>query len=355
MVNYQVLKGTMFTLPVARFSKEVVFLIFFCIISVPLTSANATIPMNRSKSFLHTSESGRLNIMYNHLLFTAGTREVMVIGGWKGADSTSVAHVVPLGDGREEPNISCRVLPSLPEALHAMVAAAPFPGPGQVTACGGRSTAFRDTHREACYTYTATDNEWTMAPFSLSKKLAFAGSGLYNSTMMVLGGIDGDTGMPISSTERMDSAGNTFTPGLPLPHATSRFCIVKLNSTHLFVAGGTSGGDTPGGGHYLRKAHLLDIEEQKWTRLPDLDTERMDPACGVAGGSDIVVAGGVSDGGPTKTVEILDLEDVGDGWRPGPELPVPTDSAVSIQLPSQVCSPNKSQILASALGGIECR
>ena len=64
---------------------------------------------------------------------------------------------------------------------------------------------------------------------------------------------------------------------------SSNHCVININSTHLFMSGGNY-------------ASILEWETKEWTRLPFMSFDRSGHVCGLAGGVDIVVAGGYEGG-----------------------------------------------------------
>ena len=121
--------------------------------------------------------------------------------------------------------------------------------------------------------------------------------------------------------ETLDSsliyAGGKFYPGPKLPYATRGMCGVKVNITHILVAGGESVSSSIEA--HRADAYLLNWVTKTWTKLPDMKERRVHHACGVANGRVVVI--GSSDRGnfSRRTGEI---HEPGQGrWYAGPELP----------------------------------
>ena len=96
----------------------------------------------------------------------------------------------------------------------------------------------------------------------------------------------------------------------------SEHCAVRVNTTHLFVAGGTASDST-----IHAAAFLHDWAADTWTRLPDMAEPRAEHACGLASDPErIVVVGGVSEENvQLERTLIFDLAAM--AWRQGPEIP----------------------------------
>ena len=88
----------------------------------------------------------------------------------------------------------------------------------------------------------------------------------------------------------------------------ANFCAVRVNETHLFVAGG-------------QDAFLLEWATATWTPLPPMRYSRSSHACGVARNPTkvVVVGGDTYPADAADTVEIFDLRF--EEWSLGPWLP----------------------------------
>ena len=146
---------------------------------------------------------------------------------------------------------------------------------------------------------------------------------MQNNSWLILGGKD-SSGVPTSTTDMLEI--DMFQQNLPWPEVVSGHCMVKVNHSHLFVAGGEGEGK-----RLLATAYLIDIEQSHWVPIEqDLAHERSGHVCGLAMDEEaekhIVIAGGIV----LLDVEMLNLATM--RWRPGPALPHEMNWAASIQI-----------------------
>ena len=87
----------------------------------------------------------------------------------------------------------------------------------------------------------------------------------------------------LSSTEVL--TGNTWHSSTPLPTPLAGHCMVKINSSHVFIAGGI------GDNGYSAAAHLYSSTSGTFSPLPDMAIARSYHACGILG-TDVWVGGG---------------------------------------------------------------
>ena len=80
-----------------------------------------------------------------------------------------------------------------------------------------------------------------------------------------MGGTDGTSAL--STTELFN--GDHWRPVLPLPLALEGPCVVQINSTHTFVAGGLFEG-----AHWRSDAFLFDWERWSWVEAEPMGQER---------------------------------------------------------------------------------
>ena len=143
--------------------------------------------------------------------------------------------------------------------------------------CGGRDT---DEFSSACY--KLIPNRWKQMP-SLKEKRAYGTSSVFsNGSLWITGGFK-SYGAHMSSSEVLDLGSRTWRSGPNLPIANSWHCVVQMNSTHTFFAGGYS---TNGS-----NKHAFFYYDNKFERLPSMILARSHHMC--ASYQDyIIVAGG---------------------------------------------------------------
>ena len=96
--------------------------------------------------------------------------------------------------------------------------------------------------------------------------------------------------------------------------------MMKVNSTHLFLAGGYNRKTKS-----AREAYLFNIDAKEWTKLPDMRVGREDHGCALLDGEKVIVFGGYAGlkfDGRTKMElsEILDLNTL--RWSDGSRDPM---------------------------------
>lgn len=210
---------------------------------------------------------------------------------------------------------------NLPQKRGNMVAQAGFPEKDEATICGGQRTS--STAMKSCLTYDFGSFTWKEAPFSLKTERFGAESVLLdNGTLMVFGGRD-KSGDDLKSTEVFYGGSGSFRYGPEMPYPAFIPCALKVNSTHVLLAGGYNGNDE------LVSAYLLSVIDGKWTELPDMRQKRNRHSCGLVNGADVVVAGGWGDR-DLSSVEMYSLK--AEGWRDGPRLPVRARDMAAVQM-----------------------
>ena len=185
-----------------------------------------------------------------------------------------------------------------------------------VSLCGGWVA------RKECHEYSFGTHLWTKAPYSLESERAEAsGAMLDNGSWLIIGGKGIDRN-PLYTTELLN--GGYFDYNLPWPEAVAGHCVEKLNSSHLFVAGGESKN-----AQLLDSAYFINADSSFWVSTDEkLKYKRSGHVCGVIdenGKHLIVVAGGLD----IVEVELLDIVSI--HFRPGPNLPFVMDSAAGIK------------------------
>ena len=194
---------------------------------------------------------------------------------------------------------NCRVPAPLPhgdfvEAVGAFVA-------GKAMVCGGQVID--------CFSYNFKARTWEQEePLDGERKNA-ASVLVDKNTWWIAGGF----GSPYYASSIVYN-GTSFSPGPRLPKAQSSFCLAKINSTSIFMAGGITYQSTIQG-----TAYILDWPSHTWTRLPDLPTAREFPSCSIVGNEVIVVGGFHNSLGYINGSDIFNLDEM--LWTKGPDLP----------------------------------
>ena len=191
--------------------------------------------------------------------------------------------------------------------------AASFVG-GQGVVCGGFDTP-------ECFSYSFSENEWRKAdvlPWSKPRGGA-ASFTLDGENMYILGGRHSIAGLYWDST--LIYAGGKLRNGPYIPRDVYYPCVVPINGTHVFYAGGFSDAQGYRKSVCYAHAYLVEVASWTWTRLEDMRAARTKHACGRAGRS-IVVAGGSGLYNGVTTTEILSLDTL--KWSEGPRAPTPS-------------------------------
>ena len=79
---------------------------------------------------------------------------------------------------------------------------------------------------------------------------------------------------------------------------------------------------------------MVNLNNREWIPLPERQVSRFAQSCGYIisnGEVIIIVAGGSNDREHLSSSEMLNLNDVLDGWNSGPDLPRPLESGRTVQ------------------------
>merc|ERR1711892_1128433 len=174
--------------------------------------------------------------------------------------------------------------------------------------CGGYH---RGAMQSSCY-LLGRDGSWVTSSSQMTVGREWPAAAQLGDSWWVTGGIDASTHV-FSSTEVL--TGNTWLSSTPLPTPVFAHCMVKINSSHVFIAGGYDGL-----GGATAAAHLFSSTSGTFSPLPDMAIARGYHACGILG-TEIWVGGGR--GAATQSVELFSL--TSQAWRDGPPLPIATD------------------------------
>ena len=187
---------------------------------------------------------------------------------------------------------------------------------GRPTICGGDSGS-------ECFYYSTLFERWQTYGRIDTQRVEAASVDLGGNRWLIAGGIDVGKTSPNRLEELSSSVifrGGVTRPGPELPAALSRHCLLRMNSSHLFLAGGYNRKTKS-----AREAYLFNHDEEKWTRLPDMKMRREDHGCAMLDGDKVIVFGGYGGSEFRETAvmehsEILSLSTL--TWSEGPTDPL---------------------------------
>merc|ERR1712123_481023 len=173
--------------------------------------------------------------------------------------------------------------------------------------CGGyQSGAFKSS----CY-LLGRDGSWVTSSSQMTVERAWPAAAQLGDSWLVTGGYD-ERGNVLSSTEVL--TGNSWLSSTPLPTTLYGHCMVQINSSHVFIAGGYDDKS-----HYTAAAYLFS-SSSGYTTLPSMAKPKHYHACGMLG-IDVWVGGG-------RTTDVLNKVETfsltSHAWSKGPPLPIAT-------------------------------
>merc|ERR1711892_46150 len=174
--------------------------------------------------------------------------------------------------------------------------------------CGGYQSG---VFQSSCY-LLGRNGSWVTSSSQMTVERSWPAAAQLGETWWVTGGYD-ERGNVLSSTEVL--TGNTWLSSTPLPTTLYGHCMVKINSSHVFIAGGQDRYN-----HSTAVAYLYNTISGIFSPLPDMAMATDDPACGILG-SDVWVGGGRTID-VRKSVKLFSL--TSQAWREGPPLPIGT-------------------------------
>ena len=126
---------------------------------------------------------------------------------------------------------------------------------GSPVICGGRD---EDEYSSACF--KLIPNQWKQMP-SLNEKRAYGSSSVFsNGSLWITGGCK-SFGDHMSSSEVLDLGYCAWRSGPNLPMSISWHCVIQMNSTHIFLAGGY--------GNNSSNNHAFFYNDNKFEQLPE--------------------------------------------------------------------------------------
>merc|ERR1711892_855301 len=255
----------------------------------------------RTPSFPSTERmTGAFIILVLHLTGSLGNNiadpEVVFIGPGDRSDGLSEVLLLPsLTPGASTP-------PLFPHGEYSGYVGRLSPDGPQL--CGGSVSG---VEQSACHLLDR-NGSWVSAPQMTVERDAPAAVQLGES-WWVTGGVDAADNT-LSSTELL--TGNTWLSSTDLPTPLSAHCMVKINSSHVFIAGGADANDDPTAASYL-----FSSTTGSYTRQPDMIIPRSDHACELVNNA-VWVAGG-ENGDDDRSAEYFSLASL--SWSMGPFLP----------------------------------
>ncbi len=113
------------------------------------------------------------------------------------------------------------------------------------------------------------------------------------------------------STEYIDIRSGNAIPGPDLPEAMSGHCLVKIGQNSAMLIGGLYYSPT----RFVKQTWFFDIDDETWTRGPDLDSDLGYMTCGVitdstSGDLVVIVAGGRNDIAQSKVCSLPHYRDL---------------------------------------------
>ena len=160
--------------------------------------------------------------------------------------------------------------------------------------------------------YTLSSEQWIKSSSMLERRDYGAASVRINSGLWVTGGrnIIENIGTR-RTTEIYNEDGNTWSQSVDLPIEVRNHCLVKINSSHVFMTGGFNSRG------FVERTYVWN-EQSGFIKMSNMATPRKGHACALLG-QDIWVAGGYVGGKYTATVEYFSLKLL--TWFTGPPLP----------------------------------
>merc|ERR1712106_1287353 len=154
------------------------------------------------------------------------------------------------------------------------------------------------------------DGSWVTSSSQMTVERQWPAAVELGETWWVTGGADASPNHELSSTEVLTD--NTWHISTPLPAPLYGHCMVKINSSHVFMAGGEDDNSA------YAASYIYSSTSGTFSPLPDMAIARSYHACGILG-TDVWVGGGYDD---LKSVELFSL--TSQVRSEGPPLPIAT-------------------------------
>jgi len=208
--------------------------------------------------------------------------------------------------------------------------------------CGGYGNINWDwTYSQDCYQLTEAGS-WAKdqtAKLNTARGYAGYGSVVIDNNLYLAGGYNGND---LMSIEKLTPDATTQTMSVQLPTGFYSHCQVPWDSETFFIIGGW--GDSK-----RDETYFINVKTNQLTNGPSLKTARSSHACGelqINGKAYIIVTGGFNNNRDYLiSTEVLDKNNVGQGWQKGDDFDLPVDKR-EFQM---VSSPDKKALYA--IGG----
>ena len=230
-----------------------------------------------------------------------------------------IATGIPFDDGRnteivdvEDSNFRCTNIEQFPVKLYGatgglMNGQTPF-------ICGGLFEVYINgwTYSNDCYQLNQAGS-WAKdqrATLTTARRYVGYGSVVLNNNLILTGGYNG---IRLSSIEMLSPNTTPKTLSVQLPTGFSSHCQVPWDSETFFVIGGWTDS------RRRDESYFINVKTNQRTNGPSLNIARDSHACGeleVNGRTFIIVTGGYNGDG-LRSTEILDKNNVGQGWKTG--------------------------------------
>jgi len=277
------------------------------------TSKISKQPDNKYQKPYKTKKPSSFFVRYNNLMIGPGTTN----GG--------SSEVLSLPDFT---STNCTV-PVIKGGAYGYVAIPSKDGP---MLCGGKG--FGKDFQSDCHVLTEEGIWVTLPPFLGMKKMRFAAAAVqFDKGWLVTGGND-DVEYHDTVEFWDEHSWHDYTP---LPDRLRGHCLVKLNKTHLLLAGGKNEEESA--------ASYLFSKETGWVRQADMINARSHFSCALMKDDGlVVVAGGSFLSNFEKKTEFFNLGNL--TWSPGPDLPTSISGSKMVSLDgSQVFLLGEDKIL----------
>ena len=214
----------------------------------------------------------------------------------------------------ENSSFSCKRLPLFPIKLRDATGA--LIGGETPFICGGYDSTY-NRYSPYCYKLSQAGS-WTQDPTArprTPRRWAGYGSVVLNNHMVLSGGY-GSSGH-LRSIELLTPGARSRTLSVQLPTGIRLHCHVPWDSETFMLIGGESGSNR-------YQTYLINVKSNRYRTGPRLIDDRDDLACAelqVLERTYIVVTGG-DDGKGTRSTEVLDKSNIGQGWQRGPNMMV---------------------------------
>ena len=212
-------------------------------------------------------------------------------------------------------NFTCK-LPDYP--IRANSGAGGILEDNTILVCGGY-LPYEEKATDKCFKL-AEDKSWQLAG-RLENRLLGIGTGsvVFNDKLLITGGKTLSPEIRVESTYMIGTTSKEPLKDMWL--GLSHHCNVKLNNSHVLVTGGQY--DEEGKTHSTPTTFILNLIDNVWNFGPHLRDFRSAHGCIkmlIGERPFIWVVGGFGRDVPNVSTEYLDVSNLDEGWKQGPEL-----------------------------------